>query len=41
MVAHESEHVEPNAEIRDPFGQALLDWLKALNQPFDLSKVTQ
>ena len=24
-----------------PTGQALLDWLKATNQPFDLSKVTQ
>ena len=24
-----------------PTGQALLDWLKATNQPFDHSKVTQ
>ena len=24
-----------------PTGQALLDWLKATNQPFDTSKVTQ
>jgi len=24
-----------------PTGQALLDWLKATNQPFDATKVTQ
>jgi len=24
-----------------PTGQALLDWLKATNQPFDAAKVTQ
>lgn len=24
-----------------PTGQALLDWLKATNQPFNLAKVTQ
>jgi hypothetical protein len=27
--------------FRFPTGQALLDWLKAANQPFDLSKVSQ